>query len=88
LRPIVLAAISDGAPKPPLVVPTIGGSGPSYLFTQILGTPVISLPIANYDDNQHAANENLRVQNPWDGIELYAGVFARLGKTWMERVVP
>jgi acetylornithine deacetylase/succinyl-diaminopimelate desuccinylase-like protein len=84
----LIAAASDGAPKAPLVVPTIGGSGPSYLFTDILGTPVISLPIANYDDNQHAANENLRVQNLWDGIELYAGIFARLGKTWVERAVP
>jgi len=40
---------------------------------------VIILPIANYDDNQHAANENLRVQNLWDGIEMYAGMLAELG---------
>jgi acetylornithine deacetylase/succinyl-diaminopimelate desuccinylase-like protein len=84
----LIAAIADGAPRPPLVAPTSGGSGPSYLFTQILGVPVVSLPIANYDDNQHAANENLRVQNLWDGIELYAGLLARLGKTWTARTVP
>ncbi len=28
---------------------------------------------------QHAANENLRLQNLWDGIEVYAGLIARLG---------
>jgi acetylornithine deacetylase/succinyl-diaminopimelate desuccinylase-like protein len=76
------AAVNDGAAKPAILMPTSGGSGPSYLFTEILGAPVISLPIANYDNNQHAANENLRVQNLWDGIELYTALFVRLGKTW------
>ena len=76
------AAVNDGAARPAILVPTSGGSGPSYLFTEILGAPVISLPIANYDNNQHAANENLRVQNLWDGIELYTALFVRLGKTW------
>jgi acetylornithine deacetylase/succinyl-diaminopimelate desuccinylase-like protein len=84
----LIAALSDGASQPPLVLPTSGGSGPSYLFTEILGAPVVGLPIANYDDNQHAANENLRLQNLWDGIELYAGLLVRLGPAWAKRVVP
>ena len=83
----IVAAVGEGAVKPPLVVPTSGGSGPGYLFTEILGAPVVNLPIANYDNNQHAANENLRLQNLWDGIELYAAVFTRLGKTWAWGVV-
>jgi acetylornithine deacetylase/succinyl-diaminopimelate desuccinylase-like protein len=37
------------------------------------------VPIANADNNQHAANENLRLQNLWDGIEIFGTVFARLG---------
>jgi acetylornithine deacetylase/succinyl-diaminopimelate desuccinylase-like protein len=84
----LVAALADGAPRPPLVVPTLGGSGPSYLFTRILGVPVVTLPIANFDNNQHAANENLRVQNLWDGIEMYAGLFSRLGRAWSEKMVP
>jgi acetylornithine deacetylase/succinyl-diaminopimelate desuccinylase-like protein len=39
-----------------------------------LHTPVIGVPIANHDDNQHAVNENLRIQNLWDGIEILAGI--------------
>jgi hypothetical protein len=31
--------------------------------------PVIIVPIANHDDNQHTHDENLRLQNLWDGIE-------------------
>ena len=64
------------------------GSGPGYLFTEVLGAPVVTLPLANFDNNQHAANENLRLGNLWDGIEMYAGLLVRLGKEWRGNVVP
>jgi len=78
----LVASLGDGADRPPLLVPTLGGSGPGYLFTQVLGVPVVTLPIANHDNNQHAANENLRVQNLWNAIELYAALMSRLGREW------
>jgi acetylornithine deacetylase/succinyl-diaminopimelate desuccinylase-like protein len=84
----LVTSVGDGAEKAPLLVPTLGGSGPSYLFTQVLGVPVVTLPIANYDNNQHAANENLRVQNLWNAIELYAGLMSRLGREWGGAIVP
>ena len=62
-----------------VLLPSLGGSIPMYLF-QRGGTPVIGLPIVNHDNNQHAANENLRLQNLWDGIELFAVLFANLGE--------
>ena len=37
-----------------------------------------SFPIVNHDNNQHAANENLRLQNLWDGIEVFAAFFSSL----------
>ena len=40
------------------------------------------MPIVNHDNNQHAADENLRLQNYWDGIEIYAAILARLGILW------
>jgi hypothetical protein len=30
--------------------------------------------IGNHDNNQHSSNENLRVQNLWDGIERMAAL--------------
>jgi acetylornithine deacetylase/succinyl-diaminopimelate desuccinylase-like protein len=63
-------------------MPSLGGSIPMYLFTDVLKTPVIGVPIANHDNNQHAANENLRLQNLWDGIELFAVLLADLEKNW------
>ena len=48
----------------------------------MLGAPLITVPIVNHDNNQHGENENLRIQNLWDGIELLAGIIARLGIEW------
>lgn len=35
--------------------------------------PSISVAIANHNDNQHTLDEDLRIQNLWDGIELNGG---------------
>ncbi|MGH7718852.1 MAG: M20/M25/M40 family metallo-hydrolase [Gemmatimonadaceae bacterium] len=78
----VLRVAAAGASDPPLPVPTLGGSLPLYLFQQELNVPLIVVPVVNHDNNQHAANENVRLQNVWDGIELYATLLARLGKVW------
>lgn len=55
-------------------MPTLGGSVPVYIFTDILKMPAIGIPIANHDNNQHSANENIRLQNLWDGIETMAAL--------------
>ena len=74
-----IAGLMTAAGHDPVRLPTVGGSIPMYLFQQPNDTPVIGLPIANHDNNQHAADENLRLQNLWDGIEIYAALFAGLG---------
>jgi acetylornithine deacetylase/succinyl-diaminopimelate desuccinylase-like protein len=51
--------------------PTFGGSIPLYLFGDLLKAPVAVLPIANHDNNQHAADENIRIANLWYGIDLW-----------------
>ncbi|HLB54145.1 MAG TPA: M20/M25/M40 family metallo-hydrolase [Gemmatimonadales bacterium] len=73
-----------------IVEPPFGGSLPLYHFQEVLGAPLIMVPIVNHDNNQHAENENLRIRNLWDGIELYAGLLAWLGPEWStaERPVP
>lgn len=65
-----------------LAMPTLGGSTPSFLFEKLFKTPVILLPIANFDNNQHAANENIRLENLWQGIRMYAAIFLELGNKW------
>ena len=60
-------------------VPTLGGSLPLTVFEEVLRRRSSRCPIANYDNNQHAANEHLRLGNLWDGIEVFAAVMAGLG---------
>jgi acetylornithine deacetylase/succinyl-diaminopimelate desuccinylase-like protein len=78
----VARIVTEATGAPVVRLPTLGGSVPIHVFQQILGAPVIGVPIANHDNNQHAANENLRVGNLWDGIEIYAALIARLGQGW------
>jgi acetylornithine deacetylase/succinyl-diaminopimelate desuccinylase-like protein len=74
----VIAAMHRGTDQPVALLPIIGGSVPIYLFADLFTVPVIGLPIVNHDDNQHAANENLRLQNLWDGIDAYAAMMSDL----------
>ena len=71
-----------GGGRAPVVMPNMGGSLPLYLFADILQAPIVSVPVVNHDNNQHAANENLRIQNLWDAIETYAVLVARLEPEW------
>jgi acetylornithine deacetylase/succinyl-diaminopimelate desuccinylase-like protein len=57
-----------------VLLPTMGGSVPLGAMERAAQTHTITVPIANYDDNQHAANENLRLQNLWDGVEIMAAL--------------
>jgi len=62
--------------KDVVLLPTMGGSVPLGAMERAARTRTITVPIANYDDNQHAANENLRLQNLWDGVETMAALLA------------
>ena len=75
-----VAQIVDAAVDGPIVLtPSLGGSLPLNIFSEILDAPpIVVVPIANHDNNQHAPNENLRIKNLWLGIEIYAALMARL----------
>jgi acetylornithine deacetylase/succinyl-diaminopimelate desuccinylase-like protein len=71
----VVAAIEE-ARGPVIKLPTLGSSIPVSTVAEVLQAPAIIVPIANHDGNQHAQNENLRLQNLWDGIEVMAALLA------------
>ena len=55
-------------------LPTIGGSLPFATFTDTLSLPTIGLAVVNFDNNQHAANENIRVGHFWEAIDIFAAL--------------
>jgi len=70
----IAAAVRSSSNQPIVELPTSGGSLPLSVISDALGTRSIVVGIANYDNNQHSANENLRLGNLWDGIDLYGAV--------------
>lgn len=72
LASVLLDICSQAGDGDVVALPTFGGSIPLYLFEDVLQAPVAVLPIANHDNNQHAADENLRIANLWYGIDLWA----------------
>ncbi|HYO64029.1 MAG TPA: M20/M25/M40 family metallo-hydrolase [Pyrinomonadaceae bacterium] len=70
----VVEAVQSVSREPVVRLPTLGGSLPLSILSENLKAVTITVPIANYDNNQHAENENLRLQNLWDGIEIMAAL--------------
>jgi len=70
----LINALKDFAGKKVVLMPSLGGSLPIYMFEDTLQIPFIGIPIANYDNNQHQPNENLRVGHLWLAIETFAAV--------------
>ena len=70
----VAKALSDAAGGPIVRLPTIGGSAPFYVFSDVLKVPTFGLSLVNFDNNQHGANENLRIRNLWEGIDSMAAI--------------
>jgi len=67
---VAVAAKPFGA----VLLPSLGGSLPLYVFHETLGAPTVTVSLANYDNNQHAEDENLRLGNLWRAIDVAAAI--------------
>lgn len=70
----VIHSLKVHSGKEPVLLPSLGGSLPIHLFHETLDVPIIGIPIANHDNNQHQPDENLRIGHLWTGIETYAAI--------------
>lgn len=70
----IISAVELALGQKPVLAPTLGGSVPLYIFEDTTRAPQIGVPIVNHDNNQHSSNENIRLQNLWDGIEIFAAL--------------
>jgi acetylornithine deacetylase/succinyl-diaminopimelate desuccinylase-like protein len=60
----------------PVRIRTSGGTVPIAPFIEALGCPAVSVPVVNFDNNQHGENENLRLGHFFKSIEIVAAVLA------------
>ncbi|MBL7740635.1 MAG: M20/M25/M40 family metallo-hydrolase [Chitinophagaceae bacterium] len=70
----VIDAVKATTTEQVVLQPTMGGSLPLFLFEKYLGAKTITVPVANHDNNQHAENENIRLQNLFEGIQTMASL--------------
>jgi len=70
----IIGAVERAIGRKPVMLPTMGGSGPLWVIDVATKAPQVGVPIVNHDNNQHSSNENLRIQNLWDGIEIFAAL--------------
>jgi len=70
----VRKALSGYSDKGTVLLPSLGGSLPLYVFNEVLDVPTIGVPIANHDNNQHQPDENIRIGHLWRGIETFAAI--------------
>ncbi|MEA5405409.1 M20/M25/M40 family metallo-hydrolase [Arcicella sp. DC2W] len=73
---LIIKAVQSTSKENIVLMPSSGGSLPLYLFDKHLATPTITVPIANHDNNQHAENENIRIQNLRSGLETYVALMS------------
>ncbi len=65
----VRRAIRNGFGSDPNIIPITGASLPVDTAIQAMKLPFVLAPLANGDDNQHTANENIRLGNYLDGTK-------------------
>lgn len=70
----IIAAVQQTTSNPVLQIPTLGGSLPVSDLVNVLNAKFLIVPIANPDNNQHAENENIRIKNFREGIDMMAAI--------------
>jgi acetylornithine deacetylase/succinyl-diaminopimelate desuccinylase-like protein len=70
-------SIDQAFPGQLVKVRTLGGGVPANLFIDAYHVPAVGIALANFDENQHTDNENVRMGNIYDGILTLASVLSR-----------
>ena len=81
--PIVKAAVAAAEAvygQPPVIYPTMAGSGPMYPLSEALGIPAVLAGIGYPGANVHAPNENIRLADYFEGIRYIGELVRRFGE--------
>jgi acetylornithine deacetylase/succinyl-diaminopimelate desuccinylase-like protein len=64
----------------PAILPSLGGSLPNDVFTEVLGLPTVWVPHSYPGSANHAPNENVPVTVLEEGLGIMAGLYWDLGE--------
>ncbi|WP_246943307.1 M20/M25/M40 family metallo-hydrolase [Bacillus pinisoli] len=76
---VIEEAVEESYQQKPIVQPSLGGSLPDYVWTKILQVPSVVVPYANFDEQNHSPNENMDLENFYNGIKCSCYVIEALG---------
>jgi len=80
--PVVKAAIAATESvygQSPVIIPLMAGSGPMYPLTRVFGTPVFMAGVSHARSNPHGPNENIRMDDYFQGIRFMGELICRFG---------
>jgi acetylornithine deacetylase/succinyl-diaminopimelate desuccinylase-like protein len=80
LAPKIIEAIRQGFEQEPVLYPAMGGSFPGATISAGLGIPLVSIPYATADENNHAPNENLVIDVFRKGIRTTTALLYQLAE--------
>lgn len=70
-----MTAVHD---KEPVVYPTMSGSGPMWLFTDVLNIPTVSIGVGDSHSQVHSPNESIDLTDYHQGIKVIAEIIKKL----------
>jgi acetylornithine deacetylase/succinyl-diaminopimelate desuccinylase-like protein len=77
---IIAGSLAKVYGREPIVFPNIGGAGPNYIFTDVLGVPCFVVPHATHDQANHAPNESMDLEGFFKGIHTAIDVMEQLAQ--------
>jgi acetylornithine deacetylase/succinyl-diaminopimelate desuccinylase-like protein len=77
---LVAAAGRETYGQDVVITPTSGGTSPRYVFRNVPEMPIVSLGVSHMNSNQHAPNENIKVEDYFLGLAHIAGIMDRFGQ--------
>ena len=78
--PLAAIAVERAFGEKPVLFPSVGGGGPHFIFDRQMHIPVIEIPLALADQNNHAPNESMGLRGFFCGIRMAAELIAVLGE--------
>ncbi|MFP7175150.1 M20/M25/M40 family metallo-hydrolase [Priestia filamentosa] len=76
---VVTEALREAYNEEPIIQPSLGGSLPDHVWTEVLQLPSILVPYANFDQGNHSPNENIEIDYFLNGIKCTCYVIQKLG---------
>jgi hypothetical protein len=65
--------------KKPAILPSLGGSLPNDVFSDVLGLPTLWVPHSYPQCSQHAPNEHMPIEIAKEGLAIMSGIYWDLG---------